>query len=210
MSTTHAETEVSPQIGPSRSPVVAALLIATAIAIVGFVVTFGNDSIETVIVRASEVEHFDSPQDLASRSDLVVVGTVTGIEPSRVISGEVATQLVNVSVEVESVLAGRAPDHVSFQWEPGEIDDNGNLTRRYLREGVPAPQIGETYVLFLKEFPSDHAAREPNPSTHYLPTVNGILEVDGTTVRSRVDQDAALGHRIADLGIEGITDITDR
>lgn len=96
---------------------------ALAIAIVGCSASSSSHERDSfwshLRVHGDEVEGFGSLADMKDSADLVFVGTMASIGPSRVIQGDAAedvTTYASVEFTIDQVLSGRAADAISVEF----------------------------------------------------------------------------------------------
>ncbi len=157
-----------------------------------------------VIERTSEYERFESLEEMAVASDLVVLGHVQRWAPGRTLSGgETRSEVVTVQIIIDQVLAGdaRPGDVVSFPWEAHELRPDGEPGRTILVEGIRPPAPGQELVVFLRELPPDQERDAVVRPTHYVATFDGVFTVtENGVVRSEL-QDFSEGEGLPRLGI---------
>lgn len=102
-----------------------------------------------------------------------------------------------IDVEVSRVLAGTLDvDRVSFPWMTREVLESGEPGRRVVVNGLPPPEVGDRYLLFLRELvPADAESTGSAPPTHAVVAFESLLRID----RGRLASDYEGGRFVAGL-----------
>lgn len=135
----------------------------------------------STVAEAREADYFDDVQSLATAADLVVVGTVTGINPGRVVGppdegDQIRFRAVRVRVDRVlrgSVAAGRGKS-ITIEEEGWTVDDG----KGYLVNGVAWSERGDTGVYFL------HLKTDPGPPRYRLVASTGRVLAHGHGVEA--------------------------
>lgn len=142
-----------------RTIAVTALVIGLGVAL-ALIVANRDDAApisEANPIVMSAAETRESPltiQKMAARTDLVVRGHVVSVNPGRVLDdapGEPVVQIVDVVLEVEEILSGKAEsEFVTIEWMAwSEGGDQNEPRRAILLNGLKTPDIGNEMVWFV-------------------------------------------------------------
>ncbi len=149
----------------------------------------GYDPDTEVFVYVDTYENYATIDEMITGSDAIVRGIVTGWEEGRVVGGgEVATESIVISVEVGDVVAGdvQVGEVVSFPWTAWELNPDGTPGRMWLSNGIRVPVVGQELVLFLREWPDNQEPSLATRPTHYVATMDGILNIAGDRLSSEL------------------------
>ncbi|GEM_PF-6939479 len=167
-----------------RGLVVASVLVLTVSACTagGSGSGVGEVTLPTTDIRGFTPQ-FGSVEEMAASSDLVAVASVVGLEPQGVLVVDEdpnPSEWTLIRFEVEEVLAGEPVDEVSVMWETYGTDGEGRRVLEFTLDGVPLPDVGDRYVLFLKAESESRAAVFGGRSSHALVASSGMMAiVDG-------------------------------
>jgi hypothetical protein len=152
----------------SRSPrnITLAIGLSVAVLLVAIAVTRPDGAAtearqfdgEVRYTQASWAHHFEDVAGLTTAADLVVVGTVAGIEGANAdttTAGAVTSTLrfTDFVVDVHDVFAGTATDDQITIHQTGGQDADGVRTEIM---DDPLLEIGETYIFFMRTDPASH------------------------------------------------------
>lgn len=178
----------------------------------------GYDPATEVFVQVSGYKNYASLDDMVSESDLVVRGIVEGWEEGRVVSGgEVDSEIIVVTVKVADVLVGevKGGDIVSFPWTAWDLNPDGTRGKIHLTNGIRVPAVGQELLLFLRDLPDDLERSLRVRPSHYLITLDGLLNVEGDRISSEVfdgsgdEGDPPLGVRLNQVSYKDLKTMVD-
>lgn len=161
-------------------------------------------------VHADYYDNYQTLDEIVAASDVVVRGVVDEVLESRVVaSGDGPPQSVTVVVRVIEVLSGdvESGDVVSYIRDGWELLADGKRDRNIVVNGLRVPDSGDEFVLFLSEMPDGSELENPNRSTHYVMTSDGLLQVSGDRMASELEDNSGginppLGVRLATMTYE--------
>jgi hypothetical protein len=138
-------------------------VLLTTLAVLASGVSMPTTSSETINSMEADYPLYERLGDLVAQSSIVIRGRVTGLRPSyRVIpegipldklpdhkKAQVGYLMTDVEVEVERVLSGSSD---LLNTRVVVIHPGGDLAgQKYVMEGEPMSENGQTYVLFLEQ-----------------------------------------------------------
>jgi hypothetical protein len=164
-----------------------------------FVALAGCGSVPADVAGVIEMhasEHFypESLAEMATASDLVVVGEVVSVEPGRIMEGEAGTgdgriQVLIVSVAPEETVLGDSNSAISFEILGREITASGEPGRAVVVNGLHAPKEGERYLLFL--------TTEGSGGTHGLVSYDGLLRIVDDRISTTLAGEGRVAHDLS-------------
>ncbi|HHC08365.1 MAG TPA: hypothetical protein ENK55_06580 [Actinobacteria bacterium] len=166
----------------------------------------GRGDADILRISATEPVRYATLREVAAASSVVVEGVVVAVRPHRIVGDAEpadgpepfeAYEVSTIDVEVARVLAGTLDgDRVSFPWMTREKLEDGEPGRRVVVNGLPPPEVGDRYLLFLREIlPADAESTGSAPPTHAVVVFESLLRVD----RGRLASDYEGGRFAADL-----------
>ena len=120
---------------------------------------------------------FDSLDDMADASDLVVVGEVidtTSIGRLGAATDPTADEFLVITVHPSETLRGSSPGDVVIAWAGYSTDKNGARLAVRTVNGVRPPAVGDRVVLFLRPVDPAFDAFAGGAPTHELVKLDGI------------------------------------
>lgn len=197
-----------------RNQFVVAVVLAAAVVACGFGATPSeapSDAFWAALSPgpdADEVDRFDSLKEMAAGSDAVVLGSISSIVVGRLVGGDASGDViayVQVAYDVEKVVAGDAPDHVTIEFLGGSPDAARALVGRALAAGLPHTMV----LIFLHAklgageaglyrpvnstgvWAATRRAALDSPLQQSAPSVSGLYEREIVNLRN-IDDLAAL------------------
>ncbi len=164
----------------------------------------GYDPDTEVYIQVSGYENYASLDEMIAGSDIVVRGVVDGWEQGRIVAGgEVDSEIIVVTVKVADVLVGDVEmgDIVSFPWTAWNLNPDGTRGKMLVTNGIRVPAVGQDLLLFLRDLPDDVERSLVVRPTHYLITLDGLLNVDGDRLYSALF-DGSDGEGTPTVGIQ--------
>lgn len=197
------------RVGPSSRPVSRSLaMVAGAVLVSASIVGCSNEGADgfpsrTVEMNASEQQYFQTEAALTAAADIVVVGEVTAVTPTRIggSEGDSPLQVVRVDLKVRDILKGEPEDIVGFEWLAWTLTDDNQPDSRLIINGLDTPRVGEVLVVWLEALPIDEIEGADAPS-HGLVSFDGILRVEVGGLSTTLEGADRLAYRLADLGLE--------
>jgi hypothetical protein len=128
---------------------------------------------------------FDSLEDMADASDIVVVGEVidaTSIGRLAAATDPTADEFVAITVRPSERLRGSSPGDVVIAWAAYSTDEDGTRVADRTVNGVRPPAVGDRVVLFLQQVDPGFAEFAGGAPTHELVKLDGIGFVTGDVV----------------------------
>jgi len=120
-------------------------------------------------------------QDMTVDADTVVLATVTGTRPGRVVSvggGASLLPFTLIDLTVDETVRGQASEVLTVEQTGGILD---GLTAYMEDDGGPY-RVGDEVLLFLKA--------QPGTGYYYVSHPKGRFTVDGNTLRTKLPADA--------------------
>jgi hypothetical protein len=164
----------------------------------------GYDPDTEVFVYVDTYENYATIDEMIAGSDIIVRGVVDGWGEGRIVGGgEVSSEIITIAVSVIDVVAGdvQVGEVVSFLWTAWELNPDGTRGRMWLSNGIRVPVVGQELVLFLREWPEDQGRSLAVRPTHYVATMDGILNVVGERLSSEL-YDGSGGEGVPRVGVQ--------
>ena len=120
---------------------------------------------------------FDSLEDMADASDIVLVGEVidaTSIGRLAEATDPTADEFLAITVEPSERLRGSYPGNVVIAWAAYSTDQDGTRVAVRTINGVQPPALGDRLVLFLRPVDPGFAEFAGGAPTHELVKLDGI------------------------------------
>lgn len=157
-------------------------------------------------VMSSPVD-YDTAAQMAEASEVVMVATVTTVEDLGVLKVDQdpePSEWAVLTFTPEEVLLGTDPGTVTLIWETFVTDGAGNRRFQLTYNGVPTPEVGDRYLLFLKPERPNRAEAFGNRTTHMLTAPFAIMAMDANTVSTEYAGGAAAGVELNGYSIEEV------
>ncbi len=120
---------------------------------------------------------FDSLEDMADASDIVLVGEVidaTSIGRPAAATDPTADEFLAITVQPSERLRGSYPGDVVIAWAAYSTDQDGTRVAVRTVNGVRPPELGDRVVLFLRPVDPGFAEFAGGAPTHELVKLDGI------------------------------------
>lgn len=122
-----------------------------------------------------EAVDFASLEEMVAGSDVVLEGTIIGVEPGRIVGEADPIQFLQLTIRIEELLAGSTPtgavETLLMEESTGSVEGPDNL------EGVYGSSVGDHGVYFL-------GWKDSTPYYYLINSEGRFLEVDGRMVAS--------------------------
>ncbi len=154
---------------------------------------------------------FDSLEDMADASDLVVVGEViraNSIGRLAAATDPTADEFVAITVEPSETLRGSFPGSVVIAWAAYSTDEDGTRVAVRTVNGIRPPAAGDRVVLFLRSVDPDFAEFAGGVPTHELVKLDGIGFIDGEVV-TEVETGSPAGELLRGMTVASLRDAID-
>ena len=162
-----------------------------------------------IFIHASERVTYQTLDDMALASDVIVFGVVADVKLGRVnrapeLEDFEGTQVLEVTVAPEEVLVGDVSAPLVFEWLGWEIEEGGEPGPPFLVEGIPTPREGDRAIWFLV-YRGDAPAE--SGATVTLASYDGRLDLtDDLEVVARISDQSRLSHTLAGQTLDEIRD----
>ncbi|HHC08169.1 MAG TPA: hypothetical protein ENK55_05585 [Actinobacteria bacterium] len=152
---------------------------------------------------------FGSVEEMAAASDLIVVASVVALEPLgalRVDEDPNPSEWTVIRFAVGEVLAGAPVDEVSLMWEAFATDGEGRRVLQFTLDGIPLPQVGDRYLLFLEAESEARAAVFEGRASHRLVIPAGMMAIVDGRVASEYRGGSPVGKALDGLTVDRVTE----